>query len=101
MIKQLKQVMKSIVDSVDIWIERKIVQASPLALTETSSMDYRGCDYILQIQIKKCSDSLFWYHREIGGTFMVEAQDQDRYWVREPDEHRCLNFVLKKDAVVL
>lgn len=101
MIRQLKQLVKSIADSVNIWIEKRIVQAASLASTETSSWRNQYCDYIAQIQIKRCSDDLFWYQREIGEVFMVEAEDADRYWVREPDEHRCLNFVLKKDATVL
>jgi hypothetical protein len=44
---------------------------------------------------------MFWYHREIGSVFIVESEDQQHFWVREPDEHRCLNFVMKKDAEVL
>jgi hypothetical protein len=101
MIKRLKQVVKSIANSVNIWIEKRIVQAANLAPMETSSWRNQYCDYILQIEVKRCSDNRFWYHREIGTIFMVEAQDSDHYWVREPDEHRCLNFVLKKDAVVI
>lgn len=101
MIKQLKQMVKSIADCVDTWIERKIVQALTLAPMETSSWHNQYSDYICQVQIKRCSDELYWYSRHIGDVFMVEAEDQDRFWVREDDEYRCLNFVMKKDVIVL
>lgn len=101
MIRQLKQVVKSIVDSVNIWIERKIAEALTLAPMGTSSWHNQYSDYICQVKIKRCSDELYWYAKEVGNVFMVEAEDSDRYWVREPNEYRCLNFVLKKDAIVL
>lgn len=101
MIRQFKQRVKSIADNVNIWIEKRIVQAANLAPMETSSWHNQCSNSIVQIAVKKCSDGMFWYHREIGNVFIVESEDQDHYWVREPDECRCLNFILKKDAEVL
>lgn len=101
MIKRLKQLVKSIVGNANIWIEKRIVQAASLAPMETNSWHNQRSNSIVQILVKRCSNSMFWYHREIGTVFIVESEDQDHFWVRELDECRCLNFILKKDAEVL
>lgn len=51
-----------------------------------------------RIKIIKASDSLFWYASLIGETLDAERNDSDRYWCREQNQWRCLNFVLKTDS---
>lgn len=54
----------------------------------------------LRIKIIQCSGSFFWYTDLIGEILDVEYVD-DNYWCRELNEFHALNFVLKKDAVLL
>jgi hypothetical protein len=50
------------------------------------------------IKITNCTDSMFWYMEHINKEFEVIRAEKDRYWVREPNDWQCLNFVLKQDA---
>lgn len=52
----------------------------------------------MKIKIIKCKDSLFWYNKHINQIFEVEKEWDTYVWVREPNEFRCLNFVLKEDC---
>jgi hypothetical protein len=54
----------------------------------------------MKIKILRCSDSRTWYNKHIGEVLYVERVDSDRYWCRELDQYRCLNFVLIKDCEV-
>lgn len=54
----------------------------------------------MKIQIKSCSDALFWYNKRIGEVFEVYRIDAE-YWVRTRDYYNTTNFVLFKDAEVI
>ena len=54
----------------------------------------------MKIQIKSCSDALFWYNKRIGEVFEI-YRIVDEYWVRTGDYYNTTNFVLFKDADVL
>lgn len=51
-----------------------------------------------RIIVTWCSDSLYWYAKFLGTEFIVKREEEDRYWVREPNEWGCINFILKKDS---
>lgn len=55
----------------------------------------------MKIKIIKCSDSFFWYNKHIGEEVEVLKQNSKEYWVRELNEWRCWNFILKEDAEVV
>lgn len=97
----LRRLLKSIADSVSIWIERKTAQAINLVPMGTDSLPARPCSYTLQVKVKKCREPFYWYQRHIGETFVVVYQDADSWWVREPDEFGFLNFILKVDAEIV
>lgn len=50
------------------------------------------------IKITNCTDSMFWYANHVNKEFEVIRAEHDRYWVREPNEYQCLNFVLRIDS---
>jgi hypothetical protein len=92
---------KSIATTVSSWVRKAL---APLRQTvskenDLSSVQYSG--YLLRVRVKKSSDSLFWYTKHIGETFVVKATDIDRVWVKEPDEYGALNFILKVDIEVV
>lgn len=97
----IRQLFRSIADSVSTWIERKTAQATSLAPMETGSSPLRPCSYTLTVKVKRCREPLYWYQRHIGETFVVVYQDVDRWWVREPNEFGFLNFILKVDTEIL
>lgn len=96
----LRQLVRSIADNVNIWIERKTARVTDLAPMETHSLPHRPYSYTLRVKVKRCRD-IYWYGRYIGDTFAVVYQDADRWWVREPDEFGFLNFILKDDAEII
>lgn len=51
-----------------------------------------------RIVVTWCSDSLYWYAKYLGTEFIVKREEEDRYWVREPNDYGLLNFILKKDS---
>ena len=51
-----------------------------------------------RIVVTWCSDSLYWYAKYLGTEFIVKREEEDRYWVREPNDYALLNFILKKDS---
>ena len=51
-----------------------------------------------RIIVTWCSDSLYWYAKYLGTKFIVKREEEDRYWVREPNDYGLLNFILKKDS---
>ena len=51
-----------------------------------------------RIVVTWCSDSLYWYAKFLGTEFVVKREEEDRYWVREPNDYGLLNFILKKDS---
>jgi hypothetical protein len=53
----------------------------------------------MKIKITKCSDYLLWYNDLVGEVLKVERETIDHYWCRELYGFRCLNIVVKKDAV--
>lgn len=52
----------------------------------------------MKIKILKSKDSLYWYSKYLNHIFEVEKEWDNYLWVREPNEFRCLNFVLKEDC---
>lgn len=59
----------------------------------------------MEVLIKNCSDSSYWYSRSLGETFkLIKAaylnkEDSDVYWVR--DHGGFSNIIEKKDAILL
>jgi hypothetical protein len=96
----LRKLVRSIADNVNIWIGRKTVQVTDLAPMETASLQQRRSNSILRVKVKRCHN-VFWYQHYIGETFVVVYEDQDRWWVREPDEFGFLNFIHKDDAEIV
>lgn len=95
----IRQLFRSIADSVSTWIERKTAQATNLAPMETGSLPHRPYNSI-SVRVKRCRN-VYWYKHHIGEVFVVVYQDVDRWWVREPDEFGFLNFILKVDSEIV
>lgn len=96
----MSELLRSIVGNVNTWIGKKTVRVTDLAPMETSLLNSKYYNSILQIRVKRCRD-VFWYQYHIGKTFVVIYQDTDRWWVKEPDEFGFLNFILKVDAEII
>jgi hypothetical protein len=58
---------------------------------------------VIKIQVKGCSDGLFWYSQHIGEQFDVVWFDPDEavFWVRERDQYSARNWIACKDVEVL
>lgn len=48
------------------------------------------------VKIISASDQHFWYAKYVGDLFLIDRQEDDIYWTREPAGYR--NFILKEDA---
>ena len=55
----------------------------------------------MRIKITNCYDSMLWYYKHQQEEFEVQRTSLGLFWVREPDEYHCLNFVYQQDATVL
>ena len=55
----------------------------------------------MKVKIVKCNNQFLWYFNHIGKIFDVVKVESSFYWVREPDEWKCLNFLVKDDVVVV
>ena len=51
-----------------------------------------------RVVVTWCSDSLYWYAKFQEKEFIVKIEEEDRYWVREPNDYGLINFILKKDS---
>lgn len=58
---------------------------------------------VIKIQVKGCSDGLFWYSQHIGEQFDVVWFDPDEavFWVRERDQYSARNWIACRDAEVI
>lgn len=58
---------------------------------------------VIKIQVKGCSDGLFWYSQHIGEQFDVVWFDPDEavFWVRERDQFHARNWIACRDAEVI
>lgn len=58
---------------------------------------------VIKIQVKGCSDGLFWYSQHIGEQFDVVWFDPDEavFWVRERDQYSARNWIACMDAEVI
>jgi hypothetical protein len=58
---------------------------------------------VIKIQVKGCSDGLFWYSQHIGEQFDVVWFDPDEavFWVRERDQYSARNWIACSDAEVI
>ncbi len=58
---------------------------------------------VIKIQVKGCSDGLFWYSQHVGEQFDVVWFDPDEavFWVRERDQFHARNWIACRDAEVI
>jgi hypothetical protein len=58
---------------------------------------------VIKIQVKGCSDGLFWYSQHVGEQFDVVWFDPDEavFWVRERDQFHARNWIACRDAEVV
>lgn len=51
------------------------------------------------VKIETASDPHFWYAKYVGDLFLIDREDDDVFWTREPAGYR--NFILKEDASIV
>lgn len=95
--------IRLIATTVSSWVKKVIALPTRSAAKVAHLSNETSYSYTMSFAVKviRCSDSLFWYRKNIGQVFRVEYESADRFWVREDDEWRCLNFILKKDSEIV